>query len=146
MTSLELKNLLRTGLLKSEPGEQTEFDHLVQSGRRRLRDAHNATLSLESRFDLAYNAAHALSLAALRWHGYRSEKRYAVFQALPHTLGVEAVVWRVLDKCHQRRNLAEYEGHTDIDVQLLTDLLGAAEEVLAAVATLGPVPPRGRGS
>lgn len=146
MTSLELINLLRAGLLKSEPAEQIEFDHLVQSGRRRLRDAHNRALAQESRFDLAYNAAHALSLAALRWHGYRSEKRYAVFQALPHTLGLNAAVWRVLDKCHQRRNLAEYEGHTEVDPQLLADLLVAAEEVVAAVTALGPVPPRGRGS
>lgn len=52
-------------------------------GRVRLKDAANATLGLESRFDLAYNAAHALSLAALRWHGYRSENRYLVFQTLP---------------------------------------------------------------
>jgi type I restriction enzyme M protein len=38
-----------------------------------------ATLALESRFDLAYDAAHALSFAALRWHGYRSGNRYIVW-------------------------------------------------------------------
>jgi hypothetical protein len=43
---------------------------------------------MESRFDLAYNAAHALCLAALRWHGYRPTNRYIVFQGLPHTLGL----------------------------------------------------------
>ena len=37
---------------------------------------------------LVYNAAHALCLAALRWHGYRSGNRYIVFQLLPHTLKV----------------------------------------------------------
>ena len=106
----ELDNLVRVGVLKIEPGTQSEFDGLVRSGRTRLNDARNPTLSIESRFDLAYNAAHVLSLAALRWHGYRSDKRYAVFQALPHTLGLEPNDWRVLDKGHQRRNLAEYEG------------------------------------
>jgi hypothetical protein len=45
-----------------------------------LKDAHHQGLSLESRFDLAYNAAHALCLAALRWHGYRSGNRFIVFQ------------------------------------------------------------------
>jgi hypothetical protein len=59
---------------------------------------------LESRFDLAYNAAHGLCLAALRWHGYRSNYRYIVFQVLPHTLGVEPSVWRVLANCHDVRN------------------------------------------
>ena len=58
----------------------------VVPGRVRLRDAQNLELGVESRFDLAYNAAHAYSLAALRWHGYRSGNRYTVFQCLPHTL------------------------------------------------------------
>ena len=73
MTSSPLDNLVRIGQLKAEPPAQTEFDGLVRSGLVRLTDAKNSALSLESRFDLAYNAAHALSLAALRWHGYRSE-------------------------------------------------------------------------
>jgi len=37
------------------------------------------SLSLESCFDLAYNPAHALALAALRWNGYRSDNRYIFF-------------------------------------------------------------------
>jgi hypothetical protein len=94
MTSDELRNLARSGLLKAEPVEQAEFDQLIRSGRARLKDASHSDLSLESGFDLAYNAAHALSRAALRWHGYRSDKRYVVFQALPHTLGIDAAVWR----------------------------------------------------
>ena len=59
---------------------------------------------------MAYGAAHALSLAAMRWHGYRSENRYLVFQCLEETLGLETAKWRVLDQCHKRRNIAEYEG------------------------------------
>ena len=55
----------------------------------RLADARRTNLAPDSRFDLAYNAAHALSLAALRKAGYRSDKRYTVFQTLPHTLGVK---------------------------------------------------------
>lgn len=68
-------------------------------------DAANPSLAAESRFDLAYNAAHSLSLAALRWHGYRSSNRYLVFQVLPHTIGVGPEVWRVLAKCHDCRCL-----------------------------------------
>jgi len=73
-----MDNLVRIGQLKAERPAQAELDGLIRSGRVRLTDAANATLNLESRFDLAYNAAHALSLAALRWHGYRSENRYQV--------------------------------------------------------------------
>ena len=81
MSSTQLDNLLKAGSLKEEPFNQQEFDGLVDSGQRRLKDALNTTLAFESRFDLAYNAAHALSLAALRWQGYRSNNRYIVFQA-----------------------------------------------------------------
>lgn len=48
---------------------------LQRTGIARLRDAQNSALALESRFDLAYNAAHALCLAALRRTGYRSGNR-----------------------------------------------------------------------
>ena len=81
---------------------------------------------------LAYGAAHAVCVAALRRLGYRTEKRYLVFQLLPTTLGLGPEVWRVLDKAHEKRNLLEYEGMTDIEPQLLTDTLQAAAAVLSA--------------
>ena len=93
--------------LKQEPPDANEFAGLQRSGLARLKDAGTETLSLEGRFDLAYNAAHALCLAALRWHGYRSTNRYIVFQLLPHTLGLGPEVWRVLSKSHDVRNLGE---------------------------------------
>ncbi len=134
MTSQKLDNLVKTGNLKVEPGSQSEFDGLLRSGRARLIDARN-----ESRFDLAYNASHALALAALRWHGYRSENRYLVFPVLEHTLGVAPEVWRVLAKCHEKRNLAEYEGHLEIDNQLLVDLIKAAVLLLEKASALGTI-------
>lgn len=141
MTSPELERLVLIGQLKREPGAQAEIDGLVRSARSRLTDAGHPALSLESRFDLAYNAAHALSLAALRWRGYRSESRYIAFQALPHTLGLGPEVWRVLATCHQRRNALEYEGYLELDERLVTDLLHAAEAVYQAMLRLGPAPP-----
>jgi hypothetical protein len=140
MTSPHLDSLVNAQRLKAEPGDQAEFDGLVHSGRARLKDAHNNALSLESRFDLAYNASHALSLAALRWQGYRSDYRYIVFQCLSHTLGLDAKVWRVLDHCHNLRNRGEYEGFMDINEQLVVDLIEAADVVLAEVGKLGQMP------
>jgi hypothetical protein len=111
--------------LVAEPPDAKEFEGLQRSGRLRLKDAGNATLSLESRFDLAYNAAHALCLAALRRRGYRPRHRYIVFQVLPHTLGLGPEVWRVLAKSHEVRNLGEYEGDLDVDARLVDDLITA---------------------
>jgi hypothetical protein len=76
-------------------------------------------------------------LAALRRHGYRSENRFIVFQALSHTLGLPSAAWRVLAKCHEIRNLAEYEGSYDIDERLLTDLIEVAKKVQAALRAAG---------
>lgn len=126
MTSQNLENLVKTGKLKPEPSDQNEFNGLLRSANARLTDARNAGLAVESRFDLAYNASHALALAALRWHGYRSDNRYIVFQCLQHTLDIKPEVWRVLAQCHQTRNVAEYEGHLDVTEQLLADLIAAA--------------------
>lgn len=139
MSLPELDNLVRIGKLKEEKPSQVEFDGLIRSGQVRLEDAQNKVNSLEGRFDLAYNAAHAFCLAALRWHGYRPENRYIVFQILPHTLGLETAVWRTLAKCHQRRNVAEYEGHLEVDEQLISDLVICAENVCDSVSKLGPV-------
>jgi len=72
-------------------------------------------------------------LAALRRKGYRPSNRYIVFQVLPHTLGLGPEVWRVLDKCHNTRNLGEYEGLLDVNARLVADLITATQRVLDAL-------------
>jgi hypothetical protein len=116
-----------------------EFAGLVHSGEKRLADAERQVNSLESRFDLAYNAAHALSLAALRHSGYRPSKRYVVFQVLPHTLELGPEVWRVLDRAHNVRNRSEYEGDMSIDERLLAELVQSCKLVLASLRRLPPL-------
>lgn len=125
--------------LKAELPDAKEFAGLLRSAQRRLQDARKKGLSLEGRFDLAYNAAHAMCLAALRWHGYRSTNRYIVFQLLPHTLALGPEVWRVLAKCHDIRNLGEYEGDLDIDERIVADLIAACEKVAAKVSEMSPI-------
>src|SRR5229473_5481409 len=134
-----LENLCGPGQpLRKEAPDAKELAGLERSGLSRLADAEKQANSLESRFDLAYNAAHALCLAALRRSGYRAANRYIVFQALPHTLGVGPEVWRVLARCHDVRNLGEYEGDLNIDQQLVTDLIAACRAVAAKLDTLPP--------
>jgi hypothetical protein len=136
-----LDNLVQIGSLKKEPGDLIEFNGLVELANIRFEDAKTASLSPASRFSLAYDAAHAFSLAALRWHGYRPDnKRYIVFQCLEHSLGLKQEDWRILSKCHELRNVAEYEGHFNVDSQLLLDLLRVTETVGRSVEKLGPPP------
>lgn len=139
MTLENLDNLVRINKLKIEAPDQNEFDGMLNSAGRRLQDVQVTGLSEDGQFSLAYGAAHALALAALRWHGYRSDNRYLVFQCLQHTVGLENAKWRVLDLCHKQRNLAEYEGNLDITPQLLQELIDVTKELLTLVEGLGPI-------
>ena len=135
-----LENLSGPGkALREEPPDAKEFAGLKRSGLARLADAEKPANSVESRFDLAYNAAHALCLPALRHAGYRATNRYVVFQLLPHTLGLGPDVWRVLARGHEIRNRGEYEGDLEIDERLLADLIRACKTVAAALGKLPPV-------
>lgn len=133
MASDKLDNLVRIRQLKAEPSTPQEIAGLVKSGDARLHDACNESLNKESRFDLAYNAAHALSLSALRAAGYRSENRYLVFLCTQHTLNLPPAQWRVLEQAHRKRNLAEYEGDIDVDDELLEALLRVTQVILEKV-------------
>jgi hypothetical protein len=132
MVNQNLENLVKIGNLKREEPAHDEITALIRSGLARLEDSKNETLNIESRFDLAYGAAHALSLAALRRAGYRSERRYIVFQCLQHTLGLPHEQRRVLEQAHNKRNIAEYEGGADIDEALVKALIRAADVVATA--------------
>jgi hypothetical protein len=135
-----LENLSGPGRpLQKEPPDAKEFAGLRRAALARLTDSAKNFNSPESRFDLAYNAAHALCLAALRWHGYRSTNRYIVFQALPHTLGLGPEVWRVLDRCHSVRNVGEYEGDLNVDERLVAELIGACRAVVVKLDLLAPI-------
>ena len=136
MSLPELDNLVRIGQLKAEPRNAQEVTRMLAMAQTRLSDAKLNKLSLEGRFTSAYNAAHAAALAALRWHGYRSENRYTVFQRLTHTLSWPANRWRVLDTAHQKRNLAEYEGYLEIEESTVTEMCALVQSLIADVQTL----------
>ena len=139
MTSPELERLADRGHLHREPPLRKEVEGLLRTGSDRLSDARLETLSTISRFDLAYSAARALALAALRLQGYRSNQRYIVFQAVSHTLGLPPAVWRLLAKAHLERNRIEYEGIADVSSTLLTDVIDTASRLLDEVEKL-PLP------
>lgn len=140
MTSAEerFQNLLKIGELKAEPPDQHEIDGLVRSAENRLTDAKNAALSSDSRFSLAYDAAHSLALAALRRCGYRAKNRHIVFQLLGETLSIPTAKRRFLENCHARRNVALYDGHVTDDEAMIRELVKATEDLLKVVKAYGP--------
>jgi hypothetical protein len=136
MSSENLDNLVKIGQLKAGPSTDDEIKGLIRRGLVKIADYKRADLSVDSRFDLAYNAAHALCLAALRRAGYRSENRYIVFQCTQHTIGLEPEYWRVLSDAHRERNVAEYEGDIIVNEQLVEALVRVVDIVADRVQEL----------
>jgi hypothetical protein len=138
MSKPELDNLVKIARLKAEPPTRNEYLGMVAAARVRLTDAQNDALDPDSRFDLAYGAAHRFALAALRREGYRSENRITVFQTLVHTLGSTAEDVQIFLRAHNERNLAEYQGRMEIDKALLANLIRCTRMLEAAVAKIDP--------
>lgn len=136
MAADALANLARIGQLKVEARNPAEVLRMLKQAKTRLADAQLAHVSVDGRFASSYGAGHAAALAALRWHGYRSENRFMVFQCLPHTLGWPPHRWRVLDAAHQKRNLAEYEGYLDVEESLVRELIALVSDLIADVEAL----------
>ena len=133
MTSPELERLADRRHLEREPASAKELATLVTTGERRLADASRSSNSLESRFTLAYDAAHAFALVALRRAGYRSTSRYLVFQCLEQTLSVPANTRRLLAAAHERRNKFLYDGVVDFSERVVEEIIAAARAVLDAL-------------
>ena len=67
-----LDNLVKIGKLKAEPYAKSEFNGVVESAGKSLKDSRNTDLDPENQFHLAYRASHLYALAALRAAGCRS--------------------------------------------------------------------------
>lgn len=138
MGKQEIENLVKVGTIKPEPVSRQEFDGMLASARRSLRDAQNKSIGSDSQFTLAYGAAHRFALAALRHQGYRSENRITVFQTLVHTVRTDSADIQVFLKAHNARNLAEYEGRIEIDEGLLANLVRCTKKLQLAIEKLEP--------
>lgn len=138
-----LENLARARQLNAEAPSAEQISRLLASAEAQLRDSRNAALSASSRFMLAYNAAHALSLAALRNAGYRPSStghRKIIFQVLSATADAPPELWLALDKYHDRRNASEYEGappSSGIEAGDLVRLAGELQQLVLARVKAG---------
>ena len=113
---MTLDNLVGRGLEKAAPGRE-ELARYLERIRRKLADSRQGSISLDSRFDLAFEALLQIALAALRANGYRTTSaaghQQLSIQALPKTLGVDPTRVRALEEFRKKRSaglyLAEFE-------------------------------------
>ena len=128
-----LENLAGTGQLISEPTSVEEISGFLMRAEQQLVDARTASLSAASRFSLAYDAAHAFALIALRVHGYRPGRglghRMVVFSTLVHTVASPAAECAALVRYHTKRNSSEYAGLVNASEAEARDLIEATRSL-----------------
>ncbi len=134
---MTLENLLRIGKLKPHKATREEVVRLLAAMRRNLRDAHNAEISPESRFDIAYKAVMQCALVAMLANGYRPSTNEpghhaTVLQSLPTTIGLANERMIVLDQLRKKRNLSDYSG-AGVTEEEVAACVRSAEELAAIV-------------
>lgn len=134
---MTLENLLRIGRIKEHAADAAEIQKLLAAARRSLKDAQVQEISLELRFDAAYNGIMQAALVALMANGYRPDTNQpghhmTVLQLLPKTMGLPGGRLAVLDTLRRKRNLANYIGE-DIDERSLEQCVNEAERLQGEV-------------
>jgi hypothetical protein len=113
---MTLDNMVGRGLERADT-DNGEISRYLAKIRRRIADAKKTAISLDSRFDIAFEALLLIALAALRANGYRTtseagHQRLAI-QLLPKSIGIEPVEIRTLDEYRKKRSIGVYEADFD---------------------------------
>ena len=108
---MSLSEWLKNGWLIEHRSSREEIRHLFQLVDRDLKDCRNPELSLDWRFNIAYNAALQCAKAALAASGYRAGKdshHHRVIQSLKLTIKADSGTVLRLDAFRKKRNVSEY--------------------------------------
>jgi hypothetical protein len=115
VSSINLLNLAKIGLLDPVPLSKDLALRMLASAQQRLRDAEFIQNSDETRFDCAYTAIRTVADIGLHLNGFRTSTskpghHQTAIACLTHTLGVDEATVRVLDGLRKQRNLTDYDG------------------------------------
>lgn len=125
-----LRTLIDRRLLHEEPGAAAEIQGLLTSAHAFLADARRIENSQATRFNVAYEAAHALALAALRACNLRPAQgpghRAIVFNILDSTTTAATATYVPLIKAHDKRNKLTYDGLSTFSGAELDELIASA--------------------
>ena len=129
---MTLENLIGKGL-EREPANKVEIERLLDKIATKLADARVESISLETRFDIAYEALLQIGLVALRNHHLRPNSRgghHAIaLQSLPLTIGYPREKVRILDEFRKQRAAGLYDGSFSPSESELRELIVATTEI-----------------
>lgn len=145
MTSTNLLNLAKIGLLDPVPLSAELVKRMLASATQRLRDAELAQNSDETRFDCAYTTIRVVADIGLHLSGFRTSTskpghHQTAVQCLEHTLGIPNTTVRVLDGLRKQRNLTDYDGELVTQAALQECLHQAKALLLTAEGAVGAHP------
>jgi hypothetical protein len=113
---MTLDNMVGRGLEKAAT-DRAEIQRYLAKIRRKVADCAKDAISLDSRFDIAFEALLQIALAALRANGYRATSeaghQQLAIQLLPKSIGVDPTEIRALDEYRKKRSIGLYEADFD---------------------------------
>jgi len=137
VTKVSLEDWLNEGHLKSYKTSRKEIEQLFAVFERDMADARVEALSVERKFESAYNAALVIARAALATSGYRTSgegNHYWTIQSLAFTLQMDADTINRFNKFRQKRNTSNYEMIGVVSEQEVTEMIALAQELCNLVA------------
>ncbi|MFC1958239.1 hypothetical protein ACFLVQ_01565 [Chloroflexota bacterium] len=129
---MSLEDWLNEGHLKSYKTSRKEIEQLFAVFERDMADARVEALSVERKFESAYNAALMMARAALATNGYRTSgegNHYWTIQSLAFTLQMDADTINQFNKFRQKRNTSNYEMIGVVSEQEVTEMIAMAQEL-----------------
>ena len=130
---MSLDNLVGRGLEKA-PTNKAEISRYLAKIRRKLEDSRKSSISLDSRFDIAFEALLQIALAALRVNGYRTTTeaghQQLALQLLPKSIGIEPAEIRTLDEYRKKRSIGLYEADFDPSESEVKAVIRSVERLL----------------
>ena len=127
---------LTNGWLIEHETSRQEIQHLLRLADRDLADCRNQSLSVDWRFNIAYNAALQCANAVLAGAGFRAAKdahHYRVIQSLQFTIGTEDKKIQKLDAFRKKRNISEYDHAGSVSMTELSEMIDLADDLRKSV-------------
>jgi len=123
---MTLKNWETAKLISAHTSSAEEIQNLFEIADRDLKDCQVEAVSVDRRFEIAYNAALQVATAALFASGYRAGRdshHYYVIESLKHTINFDP---DILNKFRLKRSKANYEFVGVVSNQELSEMMKTA--------------------
>jgi len=129
--SLELWE--KNGWLRKHQTSVQEIKGILSLVERDIEEASREVISIDWKFNIAYNAGLQLATIALLAAGYRTgrgeSKHYRVIQTLPLVMGEKFTALKnYLDNCRRKRNISEYDAVGTISEKEAVELLETVKD------------------